>query len=509
MGHKVSRQIALQTLVDLGLAQRVIGDGQVLVRGVRHDSRRVEPGDLFFALGGQVFDGADYSLAAAQAGAVAVASEKPGPCALPVLVVQDGLRALAAISKYFYGDPSASLPVVGITGTNGKTTVTYLVEQALQGLGHRPALAGTIEVRGPGGHLPATHTTPMADDLVRICRWALDSGATEFVTEVSSHGLAMHRVDGLRFEVTAFTNLSQDHLDFHGDLAHYGAAKARLFREFAAAHAVINVDDDFGQQLAQEGPAGLIRYSAAGAAEAELRVVCASYTRDGIEAQVRAQDQTVLLRSPLLGAHNLENLLCALGICVALGLPPVAVAGALSLAKGAPGRLQRVPHPAGVLVFVDYAHTPDALARVCALLREQTEGQLKVVFGCGGDRDRAKRPQMAYAVSQYADHAFLTHDNPRTEDPAQILRDIIPGLSSDGWVEVSVASGPLKRHQYVVEGDRAKAIALAVQQARPGDTLLIAGKGHENYQIVGPQRLPFDDVQEAQKAIAALVGGPS
>ena len=500
----MSEAISLQTLLDEGLAERVIGDPAVKFRGVRHDSRRVEAGDLFVALGGQVFDGADYSAAAAKAGAVAIASEQAVESPLPVVIVEHGLRALAAISKRFYGDPAGQLPVIGITGTNGKTTVAYLVEQTLLALSQRPAIAGTIEVRGPAGHLPATHTTPMADDLTRICRWAVDSQASHFVTEVSSHGLAMYRVDSLRFAVAAFTNLSQDHLDFHGDLERYGAAKARLFRDFKPTHAVINIDDDFGAALAQEVSSGLIRYSVRGERSAELHVTSARYGRAGVNAEVATPQGAVVLHSTLLGAHNLENLVCALGICFSLGFSAERVAAALSTATGAPGRLQRVSHPAEVLVFVDYAHTPDALTRVCDVLRKQTTGRLLVVFGCGGDRDRGKRPLMAQAVAAHADFAVVTSDNPRTESPTQILQDTAKGFERDGWQAVRLLDRASESKCFLVEADRAAAIAAALAAAEPGDTVLVAGKGHENYQIIGTEKRPFDDVQVATAAIARL-----
>lgn len=489
------------------LVSGVVGDAGVQVRGVQHDSRQVQPGDLFFALGGQVFDGADYSADAVARGAVAVAAETVpgGGLTVPWLQVTDGLGSLAAVARQVYGDPTSHLPVVGITGTNGKTTVAHLVAQALQGLGAEPGLAGTVVVSGPAGERAPTHTTPMADELMRIARWLLESQATHFVTEVSSHGLAMRRVDGVRFEVAAFTNLSQDHLDFHGDMARYGAAKARLFTDLAPRVAVLNWDQPLGQQLSGQTQGDRLRYSASGA-DVELSAVQVRHSRSGIEALVRVPGGQVTLRSSLIGNYNLENLLCALGICIGLGFDAASAAAALAGAVGAPGRLQRVAYPDGPAVFVDYAHTPDALDRVCDLLRGLTpaQGRLIVVFGCGGDRDRAKRPLMGAAVARHAEIAVLTNDNPRGEVPEQIIADIVPGAQQAGMTEQILPTLAAGGKGLLVEPDRAAAIHGALQLAQPADIVLIAGKGHETYQLIGPQRVPFDDVQVAAASIAVL-----
>ena len=501
--------MSLQELAEAlpSMLRKVVGDGQVQITGVQHDSRLVGPGDLFFALGGQVFDGADYTADAIARGAVAIAAEQVLQVDVPQVQVNHGLLALAHAARLVYGDPTRGLRVAGVTGTNGKTTVAHLVEQALLALGERPGLAGTVTVRGPGGDRAPTHTTPMADELMRIARWLVDSGATHFVMEASSHGMAMHRVDGVRFDVAAFTNLSQDHLDFHGDLISYGAAKARLFTELKPRVAVINLDDEFGRQLSRrvesQRPGTSLRYSARGDRDAELSVIQVAQGRAGLQATIETPEGAVDLQSPLLGMHNLENLTCALGICMGLGFPAEDAARALGSASGAPGRLERVPHPEDVLVFVDYAHTPDALERVCTLLKESTAGRLLVLFGCGGDRDRTKRPLMGEVVGRFAEIAFLTSDNPRGESPSAIIDDIVPGLLRAGVTALSVdALSQVKARGFLVEPDRGLAIGLALQAARPGDTVLIAGKGHEKVQIVGTERLAFDDVEEAAKAIA-------
>lgn len=500
----MSESIALQALLDAGLATAVHGDATTLVNGVRHDSRKVEAGDLFFALQGEVFDGADYAQHAIARGAVAVASESPRVMPVPVVQVEQGLVALARVAQLLYGDPTRTLPTVGITGTNGKTTVSYLLETVLSAAGKAPAVIGTVSVRGPGGTLPATHTTPMADDLLRHAQWAQQTGAGALVLEVSSHALAMHRVDGVHFAAAAFTNLSQDHLDYHGDIESYTLAKYRLFDELAPKVAVINVDDAAGRRLARRHQGTILRCSFQPDAEAELRAVDVESGRHGISARILTPEGEVPLSSPLIGRHNLENMLVAIGCAMGLGVSAATAAEALASATGAPGRLERVPCPGDCLVFVDYAHTPDALRRVCAALRRLTQGRLVVVFGCGGDRDRTKRMPMGCAVAEAADVAIVTSDNPRTEDPERIIADIVPGLEAGGLGRAT-ATAP-ERGQFVCDADRGSAIARGFDLLREGDTLLIAGKGHETYQVIGSERLPFDDRAVAAAAIAARRG---
>ena len=498
--------VSLETLLVEKHGLFVVGDGSVQVAGVQHDSRKVAPGDLFVAMGGRVFDGADYTHDAIAKGAVAVAAEQELPLAVPLLVVADAQRALSSIAARVYGNATDALPVIGITGTNGKTTVAYLVEQMLIALNQKPAVVGTIDVRGPGGSRPATHTTPMADEVMRLAVWARDTGATHLVMEVSSHGLAMNRVEDVKFAVAAFTNLSQDHLDFHSTLEEYAAAKDRLFCELHPGVSVVNVDDAHGRKLASQAQGHVVRFSAVGDLQAEVHVLTSACNRDGIEARVQTPSGIVELRSPLLGAHNLSNLCCAIGIGLGLGLDSQALARALSHAPGAPGRLQRVGQDAGALVFVDYAHTPDALANVCAALRPLTDGRLLVVFGCGGDRDRSKRTLMGSVVASFADVAIVTSDNPRKEDPEAILRDIAPGVSALGAGVLDAEAVVAGQSGYHMQVDRKRAIELAISAARPQDTVLIAGKGHEAYQIVGTERRPFDDVSVAAHAMKLKAG---
>jgi UDP-N-acetylmuramoyl-L-alanyl-D-glutamate--2,6-diaminopimelate ligase len=466
---------------------------------------------LFVAVAGAQSDGAQFIEDAVKRGAVAVLAERPLTQAVPVLLADDALVALSAIAQHLYDDPTANMPGVGVTGTNGKTTCTYLIESLLLAAEKKPAVLGTVSFRGPFGELPATHTTPMADDLMRLAGRALDAGATHLVLEVSSHGLAMHRVDGVHFEVAAFTNLTQDHLDYHGDFASYETAKRRLFRELGPRTAVVNVDDAVGRSIAGEFQAQakgrVLRCSKTEAIEHDVCVLSNEPSREGIRARVRCMGEEFDLESPLLGEHNVENLLIAIGCGAALGLPVDTMQRALATAQGAPGRLQRVEHPHDVLIFVDYAHTPDALAHVLKTLRANTSGRLLVTFGCGGDRDPLKRPIMGRHSAELADIVVLTTDNPRSEPPEHILEQIENGVREAGMQGLQAAALADSARGYHVEADRAAAIQLVVAAAQPGDTVLIAGKGHEKVQIVGQKRLPFDDIQVAQQAVAGLPEG--
>jgi len=490
--------ITLRELKERGLGAEVFGDAEI--RGVRHDSRAVEAGDLFVAIAGAQADGARFAESAVERGAVAVATERRLDLEVPQLIVADARRALGALAAAVYADPTKELAVVGLTGTNGKTTTAWLIDEALRALGQQPALLGTVESRGPGVREPAPFTTPEGDALARFARRVVDHGASHLVMEVSSHALAMHRADAVDFAVAAFTNLTQDHLDYHGTLEAYFEAKARLFLELSPGASVINVDDAHGATLADRVP-GCLRVSREGDADVSVRTW--TMDRDGMRATATVLGEEIELRSPLIGAHNLDNLLLALGVLAALGFEAEEAAAALGAAKGAPGRLERVDGLDDVRVLVDYAHTPDALARALAALRPITPGRLFAVFGCGGDRDQAKRPQMGQAVGRGADLAVITSDNPRTEDPFAILGAIEPGLAGEGWTRTDdlVAFARSDRGLYRVEEDRRAAIREVIAAARPGDTVLIAGKGHEDYQIRGTTKIHFDDREEARAAI--------
>lgn len=486
-------------------------DESVCVTGVHQDSRRVDPGDLFVARAGMQTNGARYIDQALARGAAAVLVERgsaadTGSC--PRIEAVDVPRALAYAAAVIYGHPTFALEVVGITGTNGKTTTAHLVQAVIDASGSRCGVIGTVGYRFADLDLPAPHTSPEADDLARISAAMCARGASHLVMEVSSIAIIQKRTDAVRFRVAAFTNLTQDHLDFHGSMEAYAEAKARLFFELAPGAAALNVDDAFGRELFRrlsiDGLAGrtevpVARFSAvvgAGPDEAEIAPITLAHTRAGIEVFARTPAGPVTIRSRLLGAHNIENLLTALSIAYLLDVDVEVAAEALSAAPGVPGRLERcdVPDRDDVVVLVDYAHTPDALERVLASVRgllcgaDARGAKIRCVFGCGGDRDPKKRPLMGSAVARLADVAIVTNDNPRSEDPLAIVDAILPGLQGGSA-------------HLVVELDRRRAIELAVLGADPGDVVLIAGKGHEAYQIIGSVTAPFDDRHEARRAL--------
>ena len=480
-----------------------------IVRGLCYDSRAVAPGDLFVALRGSAVDGHAYLGQALALGAVAVVVEEiPAGLELPgrpAIVVADTRRALAALATRFYGEPSAELSLIGVTGTNGKTSTSYLIESILARAGRRVGLIGTVESRFAGQKRRSINTTPESLDLQTSLRDMRSRGADAVVMEVSSHGLQLGRVDGCKFRVGAFTNLTQDHLDFHGSMAAYRDAKALLFTRYLAKDgtAVVNVDDPAGLELARAASnagAAVIRISRG--AEAEVRLEESEVRMEGTRARVGIPGAALELRVPLLGDFNLENVLVACGVAVALAVAPAAIEAGVAACPQVPGRVERVAAGEGAqpTVLVDYAHTPDAVDKLLRTLRPLTRGRLITVFGCGGDRDRAKRPLMAEAVARWSNLAVATSDNPRSEDPRAILADVERGL---GKLERALPEALGERDRaYAMVVDRRAAIALAIGLARPDDTIVLAGKGHEDYQIVGRERLPFSDRDEARRALA-------
>jgi UDP-N-acetylmuramoyl-L-alanyl-D-glutamate--2,6-diaminopimelate ligase len=475
----------------------VSGDASVRITDVRQDSRRVVPGDLFVARDGLHLNGAHFAAEAVRVGAVAILAERrDAPLAelgVPVVLV-DGVRmALGLAAEAVHGHPTEALGLVGITGTNGKTTTAWLAEQLIDASGGAAARLGTLGYAFRDDVVEDSLTTPEADDVSRFAARALAHGAMHFVMEVSSHALVQRRVDALAFRVGAFTNLTQDHLDFHGSMDAYGEAKARLFTDLVQRAAVVNVDDPFGKALAARAPGRVLRVGSD--ASCDVRPLDVRVDHEGLHGRVALPSGEWPLASRLVGQHNLENVLVALGIVEALGLDVATAVLALRTASAAPGRLERVDVPGDdVTVLVDYAHTPDALARVLEASRRLTAGKLHCVFGCGGDRDPKKRPLMGDAVGAAADRVTLTSDNPRTEAPEAIARAVEPALAA-------------RRVPYDVVLDRATAIERAVLAAAPGDLVLIAGKGHEPYQIIGTEKRPFDDRVEARRALAVRRGG--
>ena len=402
-------------------APRLVGDNRVHLSGVRQDSRRVEPGDLFVARSGGKVSGVDFAEAAVLRGAVALIVQRGAPLpavSVPVIEVTDARRSLALAAEAVYGNPTEHLSVIGITGTNGKTTTSWLVERALTSAGKKPARLGTVGFAFDGRSVDSALTTPEPDDISRYAAQVLAAGGTHFVMEVSSIALSLERVRALRFAVAAFSNLTQDHLDFHGSLVAYGETKAQLFTTLAPRASVLNVDDPFGAKLAQRAHGQVLRVSKRTGADLFPKQL--TVDARGIRGLFHTPVGDVALESRLVGEHNLENLLLALGILHASGVDLNAAARALGEAPQVPGRLERCDEPGDdVLVLVDYAHTPDALERVLVATRSLTQRQLLCVFGCGGDRDPQKRPRMGAAVGRLADYAYLTNDNPRSEDPAR------------------------------------------------------------------------------------------
>jgi UDP-N-acetylmuramoyl-L-alanyl-D-glutamate--2,6-diaminopimelate ligase len=506
MSRDWSPGMTLEQLQSGGLRGRIAGSPAQLVTGVQHDSRQARPGDLFVAVPGENHDGARFAEDALSRGAVAIAAERLLPLEVAQITVDDARLALGRAAELVYGSPTSLLHTVGITGTNGKTTTAYLLKEAIESGSGRAALIGTTGLVYGGSERPSLHTTPEADEISRFAREALDGGATHLVIEVSSHGLALHRVDALRFEVAAFTNLSRDHLDFHGSLDSYFEAKARLFMEIAPECAVVHVDDAFGARLADLVSCRVLRCSRRERTGADIWARTWSLTREGIRAEIETPDGLVELQSPMLGEHNLENMLVALGCACALGLNLQHVVTAWRSVGGSPGRLERVPHPGDVAVLVDYAHTPDALERVLETMRAITPGRLFVVFGAGGDRDKGKRPEMGRVAMERADISILTSDNPRSEDPGRILDAVEEGAKQTGAGRIDASEVTTASRGYCVLADRREAIRCAISAAAAGDTVLLAGKGHETYQIIGAERTHFDDREEARAVIEALGG---
>jgi UDP-N-acetylmuramoyl-L-alanyl-D-glutamate--2,6-diaminopimelate ligase len=492
----------LSRVIDGTGARGDLGPDPDVVR-VTGDSREVVPGTVFFALPGVKADGHAFAAEAARRGAVAVVAERRVDCAPALLLLApSGRRAMAVAAANLLGRPADALRLAGVTGTNGKTTVTWLVEACARAAGLPIGVMGTVTHRFPGVVRTASHTTPESTEIQALLAEMRDAGAKAAVLEVSSHALAQERVAGMRFAVAGFTNLTRDHLDYHGDMEGYFAAKRRLFTEHLApgGTAVVNAHDPWGAKLADQlGPGRTVwRYGTRG--EDVLRATGVRTGLDGIEARFGTPAGELAIRSPLVGAHNVENLLCAAGMAVALGLPPAAIERGLSECAGAPGRLERIS-ARGIDVFVDYAHTDDALGRALAALRALSPRRLLCVFGCGGDRDHGKRPLMGLAAGRGADLAIVTSDNPRTEDPDAIIGEILPGLAEAECPRLDRAAALRGERGFAVEPDRRAAIRLAIEAARPGDAVLVAGKGHEDYQVVGAVKHHFDDREEARAAL--------
>jgi len=460
---------------------------QVLT-GITHDSRAVRPGDLYVGLPGSRAHGADFSAAAAASGAAAMLTDRPGPHPLPTVTVPKPRAVLGKVASWVYGDPSHAIDVVGVTGTNGKTTTAYLLDAGLRAAGRRTGLIGTVETRIGDEVMASVHTTPEAPDLQALLAVMREDGVGAVAMEVSSHGLALGRVDGTSYAAAIFTNLSQDHLDFHADMDDYFKAKAKLF-DARSRVAVINVDDPAGERLLHMTRLPVTTTSAAGRSVADWQARDITHEPNGTTFRLLGPSgEDTPVRTRLTGDYNVANALSAVAALVSIGIDlDAAVTGVGELA-GVPGRLERVEAGQDWLAFVDYAHTPDSVETVLRTLREITAGRLVAVLGCGGDRDRGKRPLMGAAAATFADVAVITNDNPRSEDPQAIIDAMVDGARQ----------GDAQLH---VEPDRHAAIELAVSLAASGDTVAVLGKGHEQGQELADRTVPFDDRLVLREAI--------
>lgn len=476
--------------------------GNPSILGLDYDSRRVKPGWIFVAMQGEATDGNRYIDSALKSGAVAVVTDSPQEPSRPAVawaVAPHGRKALAQLSANFYGHPAEKLRVTGVTGTNGKTTTTFLLESILNSCGKRSALLGTIEYHVAGKVLPAPHTTPESLELNQLFAQAVTAAATDVVMEVSSHALDQGRVFGIPFEVAMFTNLTRDHLDYHKDMDSYFAAKRILFEGQGTRPpqvAVINTDDPYGLELVKSSRKAGSSCTSYGINSGDVSAEQVALKPQGTTFQLNFAHAQVPIRSTLIGRVNIYNILAASAAAWNLGCDPNQIAEAISRFQRVPGRFERVDCGQPFIVVVDYAHTDDALCNLTAIARDfiahsGVRGHVITVFGCGGDRDRTKRPLMGDAAGQGSDFVVLTSDNPRSEEPLKIIQDALPGLEKTGA-------------RYTVEPDRRKAIALALSEARPGDVVLIAGKGHEKVQITRDGTFPFDDVQVAREALQQM-----
>jgi UDP-N-acetylmuramoyl-L-alanyl-D-glutamate--2,6-diaminopimelate ligase len=471
-----------------GTGAVALGASDVAVSGVSYRSDRVRPGDVFFCVPGFAHDGHDFAADAVQRGAVAVVVQRElDGITVPQFLVNGVRAALAVASARFEGEPSQALELIGITGTNGKTTTVYLLDSILRSAGHRTGLIGTVETRVGEERLDSSRTTPESSDLQRLLAHMRDSGVTAAAIEVSSHAIDLHRIDALHFSAVAFTNLTQDHLDYHHTLEEYASVKRRLFTDFEARARVVNIDDPYGALMVSEvhgvltvgrRPDSIVR-----ADDEEPSATGTTFTLSTPQGSAR-------VNLPLAGAYNVSNALVAAGCALSIGVSLETIVAGLAAAPQVPGRLERVECGQPFTVIVDYAHTPDSLEKALLAVKQVTPGRVIAVFGCGGDRDPDKRPMMGAAVAAYADAAVITSDNPRSEDPVGIILQVEDGVRGSSLA-------------YEVEVDRRKAIGRALQLAEPGDAVLIAGKGHEDYQIFADRTIHFDDREVAREELAS------
>ncbi len=484
------------------------------VKGISSDSRKIEKGYIFAALKGSNIDGRSFIVDAIANGAAAILLEEGSeqardiPSSVSRVLVPQGRKALGLISARYYGNPSDKLNLIGITGTNGKTTTSYILEAIVRAEGRSPGVIGTVNYRFAGKEFPAPNTTPEPSELQRILADMLDAGTTDCIMEVSSHAIDQERIAGCSFDINIFTNLTMDHLDYHGTMEEYGRVKERLFTnrstnasksgtggsDSKVISAVINIDDAFGIKIANR-LTNVLTYSFAGG---DIFPMQMNETVDGMEGTLQSPAGEISIDSTLIGSYNLSNIMATTGAALSLGISVQSIEKGIKGFKNAPGRTERVSLPkaySDCRVFVDYAHTPDALERVIKAIRPTTKGRIITLFGCGGDRDKDKRPLMGNIAVSNSDFTIITSDNPRSENPSSIIAGIEKG---------AINAGGCNGDDYTIIVDRRKAINYAAAMLKRDDTLLLAGKGHEDYQIVKGKRLHFDDAEEAKKAFVAL-----
>jgi UDP-N-acetylmuramoyl-L-alanyl-D-glutamate--2,6-diaminopimelate ligase len=469
------------------------GNGSTDILGVAYSSKQVRPGFLFAAIRGGTRDGFEFIEEALRNGAAAVLSDRPRPQSRksPWVQATDVRAALALASANFYGQPSMRMNVVGITGTKGKTTLTYLLESIFQKAGYQPGVIGTISYRWPNAAQPAPRTTPEAPDLQRMLSEMLAQGVTHCLIEVSSHSLDLKRVWGVHFDIAVFTNLSAEHLDYHSSIEDYFEAKKRLFFLNAKKRtAVVNLDDPWGKRLISELPLTTVSFGLEPAAI--VRAEQYRFSETGIKAEVDYPGGQVKICSALMGKHNLYNILGAVATGLALNIPAPTIKDGVSALKNIPGRLERIESALGFQVFVDYAHTDQAMRSLLEAIRDLKPQRILLVFGAGGDRDKSKRPRMGEVAAALSDLSFITSDNPRSEDPLAIIAEIEKGFSGKG------------AKNYRIIPDRKEAISQALAMARKGDYVLVAGKGHEDYQIFKDRTIHFDDAEVVRSMLRTL-----
>jgi len=502
-------------VVTVPLGLKSVPDADPEISAIHYRAQEVQPSGLFVAIPGLTVDGHTYIDAAIDRGAAAIVVQRPVQKNIVTIQVKNTRKALAQIAGRFYQNPSQGLCMIGITGTNGKTTTAFLIESILAAAGHSVGVIGTIDYRFAGRHYENPVTTPESLDLQRILAEMRQQGVSHVVLEVSSHAIDLDRIHGCQFDIGVFTNLTQDHLDYHDDMAHYWDCKKKFFTDYLCAGAkkekaiaVVCADHREGEELLAS--LGIKTLSAGYSQRCQIKPDHTAVDLSGITAEISFPAGRFKLKSALIGAHNLENILCAVGVGLAMNIPPETIRTGIEGLTHVPGRLEYIANTAERFVYVDYAHTPDALRNVLSALRLISENRIICVFGCGGDRDRSKRPLMGEIAGRICDLSIITSDNPRTEDPIRITSQIRDGIRLTSAAEFNVAeiTTGFGKKGFVVEPDRREAIRLGLSVSRPGDIILIAGKGHETYQIVGKQKQPFDDRSEARQALSDLGEGP-